>query len=136
MECNNHLDWFVELKETQGSFEVSAISKVKDIIQFGEYKISSTEEMPLLLIGDAINLKIHRFDAVKPEYSLDDLRDLESKLVLITGKHTAEKAKTEKFQNVCMYVCVCVCVCVSLSTVVLNSRDRYEKLWLLEFSHF
>ena len=25
---------------------------------------------------------------------------------------------------------------VSLSTVVLNSRDRYEKLWLPEFSHF
>ena len=25
---------------------------------------------------------------------------------------------------------------LSLSTVVLNSRDRYEKLWLLEFSHF
>ena len=25
---------------------------------------------------------------------------------------------------------------ISLSTVVLNSRDRYEKLWLLEFLHF
>ena len=25
---------------------------------------------------------------------------------------------------------------LSLSTVVLNSRDRYEKLWLSEFSHF
>ena len=25
---------------------------------------------------------------------------------------------------------------VSLSTVVLNSRDRYEKLWLPEFLHF
>ena len=25
---------------------------------------------------------------------------------------------------------------VSLSTVVLNSRDCYEKLWLLEFFHF
>ena len=25
---------------------------------------------------------------------------------------------------------------ISLSTVVLNSRDRYETLWLPEFSHF
>ena len=117
MECNNHLDWFVELKETQGSFEVSAISKVKDIIQFGEYKISSTEEMPLLYIGDAIKLKIHRFNAVKPEYSLDDLRDLESKLVLITGKHTAEKAKTEKFLNVCVII---VYICMIMINIMIN----------------
>ena len=66
-------------------------------------------------------------------------------------------------QMTCMYVCVCMCgvcmcactsiymakklyyseihlkdieICLSLSTVVLNSRDRYEKLWLPEFSHF
>ena len=88
------------MKETQGSFEVTAMSKVMDIIQFGEYIISSTEEMPLLSIGDAIKLKIHRHNAVKREYLLDDLRDLESKLVLITGKHTTEKPKTEIFLNV------------------------------------
>ena len=108
MECKNHLDWFVELKETQGSFEVSAISKVLDINKCGEYIISSTEEIPLLFIGDAIKLKIHRFNAVKQEYSLDDLRDLESKLVLITGKHTAEKAKTENFLNVSVYIYACL----------------------------
>ena len=94
----------MELKETQGSFEVTAMSKVIDIIQFGEYVISSTEGMPLLSIGNAIKLKIHRLNAVKKEYSLDDLRDLESKLVLITGKHTTEKAKTERFLNVCFRI--------------------------------
>ena len=76
------------------------MSKVIDIIEYGEYIISSTEEMSLLSISDAIKLKIHRLNAVKREYLLDDLRDLESKLVLITGKHTTEKAKTEKFLNV------------------------------------
>ena len=85
------------MKETQGSFVVTAISKVNDIIRFGEYKISSSEQKPLVFIGDAIKLKIHRPNAVKQDYSLDDLRDLESKLVLITGKDTAEKPKTEKF---------------------------------------
>jgi len=45
-------------------------------------------------------LKIHRSNAVKTEYTLDDLRDLESKLVLITGKHSAGKQETEKFLNV------------------------------------
>ena len=56
--------------------------------------------MPLLFIGDAITLKIHCPNALKQEYSLDDLRDLESKLILVTGKHRAGKVKTDKFLNV------------------------------------
>lgn len=101
--CNNHLDWFKELKATQGSIEVAAISKVKDVNEWGKYFIYSSEEKPLLCIGDAINLKILRANAVKTEYSLDDLQDLESKLVLITGKEskTIAKKETDKFFNVC-----------------------------------
>ena len=90
------------MKETQGSFEVTAISKVNDINEWGEYKVSSSEELPLLFISDAIKLKIHRLNAVKQEYSLDDLRDLESKLVLITGKNAAGKEGIDKFLNVCI----------------------------------
>ena len=88
------------MKATQGSFEVTAFSEVNDINQWGEYKIYSSEEMPLLFIGDAIKLKIHRHNAVKQEYSLDDLHNLESKLVLISGKHAAEKVEIDKFLNV------------------------------------
>ena len=36
--------------------------------------------------------------------------------------------------HVCMYVCMYVCMHVSLSTLVLNSRDRYEKKWQLNFT--
>ena len=96
------------MKDTQGSFEVTAISKVNDINKWGKYKISSSEKMSLLYIGDAIHLKIHRLNPVKQEYSLDDLRDLESKLVLITGKDAAGKAETDKFLNVC-YNLPCLC---------------------------
>ena len=80
---------------------------MNDVNQWGEYKISSTEDMPLLFIGNAIKLKIHRLNAVKKEYSLDDLRDLESKLVLITGKHAAGKVEIDKFLNVCIYIYIC-----------------------------
>jgi len=58
----------------------------------------------LLDIGDAIKLKILRSKAVKSEYSLDDLRDLESKLVLITGKESAVRNETDKFLNVCEFL--------------------------------
>ena len=101
------------MKATQGSFEVTAISKVNDINQYGEYTVSSCEELPLLYTGDAIKLKIHRPNAVKQEYSLDDLHDLESKLILITGKHAAGKVETDKFLNVCVYhrTTLCMRVC-------------------------
>ena len=110
------------MKATQGSFEVTAISKVNDINQWGEYKISSSEETPLLFIGDAIKLKIHRHNAVKQEYSLDDLHDLESKLVLITGKHTTGKIETDKFLNVSD-------VCIGNYLV----QWQYRSSWLLKF---
>ena len=96
------------MKATQGSFKVTLISKVNDINQWGEYKICSSEEIPLLFIGDAIKLTIHRPNAVKQEYSLDDLQDLESKLVLITDKHTVGKVETDKFLNVCMNLYILV----------------------------
>ena len=61
----------------------------------------------MLDIGDAIKLRILRSNAVKTEYSLDDLRDLESKLVLITGKDTAGRNETDRFLNVCELMIVC-----------------------------
>ena len=88
------------MKKSQGSIENTAIFKVRDINKWGEYKITSTKETPLLFIGDAIKLKINREKAVKEEYSFDDLRDLESKLVLITGKYTDGKVEIDKFLNV------------------------------------
>jgi len=69
----------------------------------------------LLDIGDAIKLKILRSTAVKSEYSLDDLRDLESKLVLITGKESAVRNETDKFLNVCEFF-----DCIGIKVIVLG----------------
>ena len=94
------------MKSTQGSIEVAAIARVNDVNEWGEYIICSSEQLSLSDIGDAIKLKILRSQAVKTEYSLDDLRDLESKLVLITGKQTAGKSEADKFLNVCIVLIV------------------------------
>ena len=51
------------------------------------------------------------------------LTDIELLLLFISGFITFNCG----FQNVCMYICIVhmyVCTYVSLSTVVLNSRDR------------
>ena len=51
-------------------------------------------------IEDAIVLKISRKNAAKKMYSFDDLRDLESKLVLIRGRSTNGGAEIDRFLDV------------------------------------
>lgn len=108
----------------QGSMESTAIMNVKDINKCGEYSISCSEKKPMLCIADAITLRIHRPNAVKKEYSYNDLCDLESKLVLITGKYSTDKDDTKKFSDVrkhFVYYTIIVRMCTSV--LILNASD-------------
>ena len=53
-------------------------------------------------IHDIIHLKLEERDKQLPKknYSLDELRDLESKLVLITGSKAENRAEVEQFLDV------------------------------------
>ena len=51
-------------------------------------------------IEDAIVLEISRIKAAKKSYSFNDLRDLESKLVLIRGRSTKGGAEIDRFLDV------------------------------------
>ena len=55
-------------------------------------------------IEGAISLKIMRENAARKVYSFDDLRDLESKLVLIRGTSTKGGAEIDRFLNVSVTV--------------------------------
>ena len=48
----------------------------------------------------AVSLKIIRVNAAKKSYSFNDLRDLESKLVLIRGRGTKGGAEIDSFLDV------------------------------------
>ena len=51
-------------------------------------------------IEGAVSLKIMRINAAKKVYSFNDLRDLESKLVLIRGRGTKGGAEIDRFLDV------------------------------------
>lgn len=75
---------------------------MKNILEHGTYIIGSPSNVILSVKSEIISLKI-RVNALKvPKciYSLDDLRDLESKLVLITGQDSPEIQEVHKFHNV------------------------------------
>ena len=51
-------------------------------------------------IESAVSVKITRVKAIKNIYSFNDLRDLESKLVLIRGRRTKGGAEIDRFLDV------------------------------------
>lgn len=88
------------MKRIQGSVEVTSVNQVEDINKFGVYTISCNEDRISQFIDKAIELKVTKINAAKTLYSFNDLRDLESKLVLIRGRSTKGGEEIDRFFNV------------------------------------
>ena len=98
------LEWFKSVKETQGSVEVTSFGQMENILNYGLYTIAGKSDIALHSIHDVILLTLlpqKGIKLLKTKYSLDELRDLESKLVLITGSKAENRAAVEQFLDVC-----------------------------------
>ena len=62
--------------------------------------ISCQKDKILQCIDNAIQLKLLKDNAAKESYSFNELKDLESKLVLIRGRSTKGGGEIDKFLNV------------------------------------
>ena len=91
------------MKDTQGSVEVTSYGQMRNILQYGRYQVGTTvQSKPVHGIHDLISLKLILRDkkVSKTLYNLDDLRDLESKLVLITGSKAENRTEVDHYLNV------------------------------------
>ena len=90
------------MKETQGSVEVTSFGQMRNIITYGWYKVGSRDGQVVHSIHDMIQLKLKNTpkQLSKSSYTLDELRDLESKLVLITGSKAENRKEVDQFLNV------------------------------------
>ena len=100
--CAEFIGWYKSVKETQGSVEKSSFGQMKNIKEYGCYTIGSQALGVHSKLSQLIRMDLEQRD--KPlaqlKYSLDELRDLESKLVLITGSESEEKEQVDHFLNV------------------------------------
>ena len=104
--CNKELEWYKEVKKTQGPVEVTSYGQMDNILALGHYRIGvATDEKT---IHDAVYLKLddRRKHLLKTRYSLDELRELESKLVLITGSKAENRMRVDQYLNVCNGECL------------------------------
>ena len=107
-DCEKEIDWYQSVKETQGSVEVTSFGQMRNINQLGQYTIGSTKRGINANRADVIHLKLVETRRAKRlpkvQYTLDELRDLESKLVLITGGDLEECNKVDQFLKVSLFI--------------------------------
>ena len=94
------------MKDTQGSVEVTSYGQMRNILRYGQYHIgTSARSKPVHSIHDLISIKLINTDKqlTKSSYNLEDLRDLESKLVLITGSKAENRMEVDHYLNVSIH---------------------------------
>lgn len=109
--CNSDLEWYKSVKETQASFEVTSFGQMDNIFQYGCYVVGSAKSHICQHYDEVIRLTLKARDKplTKTNYNLEELRDLESKLVLITGSKAENRAKVDIFIDV-SFCCQCVLI--------------------------
>ena len=121
--CEREIDWYRSVKETQGSVEKTSFGQMRNINQYGHYEIGSSKKGILFSRSETIHLELRHLGQKKIpklQYTFDELKDLESKLVLITGRESKERKEVDLFLDV--------------SFKVLTSFKDYQSLLL--FRHF
>ena len=91
------------MKESQASVEETSFGQMKNIQSCGHYTVGGKGDLAVDSIHDVIELTLTPQPGkklLKTRYTLDELRDLESKLVLITGSTADNRAEVDQFQNV------------------------------------
>ena len=90
------MTWYQFVGKLQGA-EQGTVKQLQEINKAGEYIIETTESS-----GCLVSLKIVSDDdqISKKDWTLEDLRELESKLILITRQSSSWKNEKECFQEV------------------------------------
>ncbi|XP_069050628.1 E3 ubiquitin-protein ligase rnf213-alpha isoform X2 [Lepisosteus oculatus] len=97
-----HLEWLKTVKDSHGSVELSSLSLASAINQKGIYIISLQYQKKVNL-DTALKLKIpeeHEDGQDMRCYSLEDLKELQNKLMLMSGKGEQGQCEVERFAEV------------------------------------
>ena len=106
-----------QIKETHGSDALTTLSQVKAINSCGVYHIADSEraskskhvnnEMKLCLenLVELVVPEDKTKDREERVYSLEEIKDVQSKLMLIAGKAESGKEEVDQFNQVCYTFC-------------------------------
>ncbi|RVE69570.1 hypothetical protein OJAV_G00079000 [Oryzias javanicus] len=101
-DSSRHLEWLKTVKDSHGSVELSSLSLASAINQKGIYLINGQKAKKLSL-DTALKLQIpeeHEDSHQMRDYSLEDLRELQNKLMLMSGKGDQGQKEVDRFVEV------------------------------------
>ncbi|KAM7386926.1 hypothetical protein PAMA_009514 [Pampus argenteus] len=101
-----HLEWLKTVKESHGSVELSSLSLASAINNKGIYVISA-QSVKKLSLDTALKLQIpeeHDEGLQMRYYSLEELRELQNKLMLMSGKGDQGQNEVDHFAEVFAFV--------------------------------
>ena len=94
------------MKDIQASVEVTSYGQMNNIFEYGCYRIGIKKPVICKSHNQVISLTLKENKEksekrlAKKKYNLEELRDLESKLVLITGRNAMNRKMVELFLDV------------------------------------
>ena len=80
--------------------ETTSYGQMTNILKYGVYRVDCQENAQTVNDLITVTLTQQRQNLIKTGYSLDELRDLESKLVLICGNKADTRAEVDHYLNV------------------------------------
>ena len=99
------MDWLQSVKTSHGSVAMSSLLEAKTINEHGIYNVgchnedeSSSLVSEQLTLPNVIKLRVPTGNS--REYTIDDLKDLQSKLMLIAAKASHGKQDVDRFVDV------------------------------------
>ena len=102
IDTSRQLEWLKGVEKSHGSVAKSSLMEAKAINERGVYRVGCVSEdieksIETLTLGAVIQLKL---PTNEKRLTLDDLKDLQSKLMLIAAKASHGKEDVDRFVDV------------------------------------
>nr|XP_046247516.1 E3 ubiquitin-protein ligase rnf213-alpha-like isoform X2 [Scatophagus argus] len=94
-----HLEWLKTIKESHGSVEFSSLSLATSINERGIYTIKA-EPQKKLTLGTSLMLDIQDQHKKSMTCTYEDLKELQNKLMLMSGRGQQNQSEVERFAEV------------------------------------
>ena len=128
------LPWLKQIKESHGSVALTTLVQVEAINSCGVYYIADSERAPEskrmdseegLCLENLVYLVVPKEENKNREekvYSLEEVKDVQSKLMLIAGKADSGKEEVDQFNEVCILLNILSkCITISINSSVPHS---------------
>ena len=100
--CGKQVEWYKTLaQKMNGPMEETYIGQMKNINKYGCYIVGCHAEMPCSKLSDIVQMDLQKCPRTLPQqkYTIDELKHLESKLVLIMGNKSDDKEHFGEVSN-------------------------------------